>query len=183
MTTAAKTGYFILGVSVGFALGKLYTDRVYGKKIKEYLEQTSKLVQPVPRTTQVKVDEREKEPTNDILVGRPETSEPVDTCKIAYNRILKEESYSEEPVKRKSKYQIDADDFGNTPGYVVTTLRYFQDTEELIDPRSGEHFDVDLTIGPECKKDLDVANPYDTLYFRDEDMRIDYDVEIGEVDE
>lgn len=183
MNTAAKTGYFILGVSVGFALGKLYTDRVYGKQIKAYLEQSSKNVPPVPRSAPIKVDEGEKEPTNDILVGRPETSEPVDTCRTAYNKILREESYSEEPVKRKSKYQIDADDFGNSPGYATTTLRYFQDTDELIDPRSGEHFDADLKIGPECKRELEVADPYEILYFRDEDMRIDYDIEIGEIDE
>ena len=185
MNNLTKFVYFIFGVGVGFGLGKIYTDKVYGKRIKAYLKTVDTSKEPPKKRIPIptKVDESKKEPTDDILVGKPEASDPVDPFRTAYDKVIAEHLYSANGMIRKSKYQIDEDEYGNDPAYATMTLRYFQDTSELIDPMGGDHFDVDLTLGEDSTAILDKADPYQMLYFRNEDLMTDYDIEIGELDE
>lgn len=174
---------FIAGVAIGTGIGLLVANKVYGRKIRAHINKITKGI-----NKKVKKDKVTNEPTepkkSDISVGHPETTEKVDTLKTLYNQIVKEESYSKVGKKSgKRIHKIDPDDFANDPAYDARSLRYYPNTDELIDLKTDEHVEIGSTIGYENVKDLATQDPYSVAYYRNEDIMTDFDVEIGDVDE
>lgn len=176
---------FAAGVAIGTGIGILIANKVYGKKIKAHINKiTEGINKKVPKKKLTVPKEVEKAASTDILVGASEKAEKVDTLKTMYDRIVKQETYSYVGLQSKKRiHKIDPDEFGNDPAYSTESLRYFPETDELIDQKNGEHVEVSTTIGYENLKDLSAQDPYTTFYYRNEDAMVDFDVEIGEIDE
>lgn len=185
MNTTTNVACFALGVVVGFSLGSLVARKVYGKKIMEHIKKTD--ISGIEVTKKEPPKEESENLKSDNLVGAAENvNDHVDSFKTLYNQysqIISDNGYSSEARELTTKYRIDPDDFGADTAYDTDFLQYFQDTEELIDIDTGEHLDVSAIVGDRNMKILDLADPTDTLYFRNEQLKQDYSIQIGELNE
>lgn len=176
---------FVAGVAIGTGVGILLANKVYGKKIKAHINKiTEGINKKVPKKPVINTEEDNKETHSDILVDTSEKAEKVDTLKTMYDQIVQKETYSYVGLQSKKRiHKIDPDEFGNDPAYSTESLRYFPETDELVTQQDGEHVEIGTTIGYENVKDLRTQDPYTTSYYRNENVMIDFDVEIGEIDE
>lgn len=176
-----KTLIYCAGAFVaGFCLGVVVSERRSGKKVRAYLKSAPKDFKqfedrPVRIPEQPAADPVDN---SGILVGKP-TEESVDPFRVMYNDILKETKYSEEVEQQeKQRYQIDADICGNDPEFDGVTLEYDKENGILIESLTKQPIDAAYAIGDHNVSILENAFEGDTLYFRNEFLKLDYDIEI-----
>ena len=165
---------FIAGAVISFIFTKSHYEKLANEEISKTIEHYENKAKP-----------KEESDKKDIPIKQEDTvSFEVKTPKYTnYSSYSKSTAGKEDRVMRTpdTVSLIDANSFANEePWYDKVTLMFFTEAHQLVD-MDGEEVSIDTTVTEECLNAFREGSN-DTIYIRNDSLKIDYEV-IAEYDD